>query len=163
MTTRVTTGGLSSAALAAEAASVVLAAFDLGAAVRLGCDLVARALDDGTPIVVEVDHGERLAFRAALPGSLPDSDHWITGKRRVVRRFARSSLAVRVSFEERGTTFAAATGLTEPEYAAHGGGVPVVVAGVGVVGGLYVSGLPQVEDHALCIAALRAMSAMPRS
>ena len=85
------------------------------------------------------------------------------GKRRVVRRFARSSLAVRVSFEERGTTFAAATGLTEPEYAAHGGGVPVVVAGVGVVGGLYVSGLPQVEDHALCIAALRAMSAMPRS
>ena len=158
-----TTGGCTSAALADEAASVVLAEFDLAAAVQVGRHVVDRALGSGLAIVVEVDHGERLAFRAALPGSLPDSDHWIAGKRRVVRRFARSSLAVRVSFEERGTTFAAATGLTEPEYAAHGGGVPVVVAGVGVVGGLYVSGLPQVEDHAWCIAALRAMSAMPRS
>ena len=58
-------------------------------------------------------------------------------------------------YEERGTTFNEATGLSELDYAAHGGGMPVIVAGVGVVGGFYASGLPQVEDHEFLVACLR--------
>ena len=45
-------------------------------------------------------------------------------------------------------------GLDMADYADHGGAVPIRVAGTGVVACLTVSGLPQVEDHRLAVAAL---------
>ena len=40
-------------------------------------------------------------------------------------------------------------------YAAHGGSFPIRVAGVGIVGAVTVSGLPQAQDHALVVEGLR--------
>jgi uncharacterized protein (UPF0303 family) len=45
------------------------------------------------------------------------------------------------------------------DYAAHGGCFPIVVRGVGFVGTVAVSGLPQKEDHDLVVEALRAFLA----
>ncbi len=154
-----TTGGYTTESLAAQAASVEFDTFSLASAVALGQLATARAQADGLAIVLEVHHVGRLAFRAALPGSLPDSDDWIARKARVVERFRTSTMAVRVKYEERGTTFEKATGLPESEYAAHGGGFPVVVTGVGVVGAMYASGLPQEEDHEFIVACLREFKA----
>jgi len=70
-------------------------------------------------------------------------------KRNVVERFEQSTMAVRVSYEEKGQEFISATGLTPCDFAAHGGGWPIALAGVGVVGFFGISGLPQVEDHNL--------------
>lgn len=144
--------------LAAQAAALELAAFDRALAVRLGMVAADLALSDNLPVTIEVRHLGRVAFRACLPGSLPDSDDWIARKARLVERFESSTLAMRVRYEERGTTFAAATGLPDSEYAAHGGGVPIVVRGVGVVGAIYVSGLPQVDDHEFAVACLTTLS-----
>ena len=143
--------------LAAQAEELVLDRFDLADAVTLGQIATERAEASGLAVVIEVDHLGRLAYRAALAASRRDSDDWIARKRRVVDRFGASTLSVRRTYEERGTTFAVATGLSELEYAAHGGGVPVEVAGVGIVGAIYVSGLPDVEDHALCAWSIRAL------
>ncbi len=145
------------AQLLAQARTLVLSRFDLADAVALGRLATARAEADGLAVVIEVTHLGRLAYRVALPGSRPDSDDWIARKRRAVERFGQATLTLRRRYEERGTTFAAATGLSELEYAAHGGGVPVEVAGVGVVGAIYVSGLPDVDDHALCVACIRTL------
>lgn len=153
-----TTGGYTSASLAEQARALELAGFSTADALRLGTLALDRATRDGLPIVLEVHHLGRVVFRAALPGSQPDSDDWIVRKARVVERFGSATLAVRVRYEERGSTFAEATGLAESEYAAHGGGLPIEVAGVGAVGAMYVSGLPQVDDHEFavsCVAALR--------
>ena len=64
---------------------------------------------------------------------------------------------MRVKYEERGTTFAEATGTAETEFAAYGGGFPIVTTGVGIVGAMYVSGLDQVSDHELIISTLRTL------
>jgi uncharacterized protein (UPF0303 family) len=150
-----TTGDYSSEALATQQAELELPRFGLAEAVALGLLATDRAIAGDLAVVIEVVHVGRVVYRAVLPGSLPDSDDWIARKRRTVERFGRSTLATRVRYEERGTTFNESSGLSELEYAAHGGGMPIQVAGVGIVGGCYVSGLPQVDDHEFIVACLR--------
>jgi uncharacterized protein (UPF0303 family) len=58
-------------------------------------------------------------------------------------------------YRARGTTFEEAARLDPDQYAAHGGAFPVIVKGVGVVGTVAVSGLPQAEDHDLLVGVLR--------
>ena len=122
----------------------------------LGSALVAVARRDGAPVAVDVSrHGHQL-FHAALPGTSPDNDSWIERKTRVVHRFGHSSLFVRQASIERGTTFEAEFGLDPARYAAHGGAVPVVVSSGGPGGAGVGSGLPQLEDHRMVVAAIRA-------
>jgi len=44
--------------------------------------------------------------------------------------------------------------VSERDYAAHGGAFPIIIDGLGVVGVVAVSGLPQVEDHQLVVDAM---------
>ena len=74
----------------------------------------------------------------------------------MVHRFGHSSLYVRQASVERGTTFEAESGLDPALYAAHGGAFPVLVRSVGPVGAVVVSGLPQLDDHRMVVAAIRA-------
>lgn len=97
--------------------------------------------------------GQQL-FHAALPGSAPDNDAWIARKRRVVERFGASSYLVGSRFRAKGTTFEEASRLDPDEYAAHGGSFPVNVEGVGIIGAVTVSGLPQLEDHRFVVEVL---------
>lgn len=150
-----TTGGYTSQQLEAELAELELPTFSQAEAVALGLLATDRAITQQLAIIIEVYHLGRLAYRAALPGSIPDSDDWLARKRRTVERYQRSTLATKVKYEERGTTFNESTGLSELDYAAHGGGMPVFVAGVGMAGGFYASGLPEVEDHRFLVACLR--------
>ena len=144
------------AELAAEEEELRFDSFTNDDAWDLGAALVAAARRDGAPVAVDVSrHGHQL-FHAALPGTSPDNDSWIERKTRVVHRFGHSSLYVRQASIERGTTFEAEFGLDPALYAAHGGAFPVVVRSVGPVGAVVVSGLPQLEDHRMVVAAIRA-------
>ena len=144
------------AELAAEEEELRFDGFTNDDAWDLGSALVAVARRDGAPVAVDVSrHGHQL-FHAALPGTSPDNDSWIQRKTRVVHRFGHSSLFVRQASIERGTTFEAEFGLDPALYAAHGGAFPVVVSSVGPVGAVVVSGLPQLEDHRMVVAAIRA-------
>ena len=149
-----TTGGYTTARLAEQAAACELLHFTADDAIALGLLATDRARQAGLAIVIEVDHIDRLAYRAALPGALPESDDWIQRKRRTVRRYQASTMAVRVRYEEQGKEFNEATGLSLEQYAAHGGGFPVVVSSVGIVGAIYASGLPQIDDHEFLVACL---------
>jgi uncharacterized protein (UPF0303 family) len=142
--------------LAAEEEELQFTGFTNDDAWDLGSALVAAARRDGAPVAVDVSrHGHQL-FHASLPGTSPDNDSWIQRKTRVVHRFGHSSLYVRQASIERGTTFEEEFGLDPALYAAHGGAFPVVVRSVGPVGAVVVSGLPQLEDHRMVVAALRA-------
>ena len=105
-----TTGGYTSEQLDAELAELELPTFSPAEAVALGLLATDRAITQQLAIIIEVYHLGRLAYRAALPGSIPDSDDWLARKRRTVERYQRSTLATKVKYEERGTTFNESTG-----------------------------------------------------
>ncbi|MFL6098137.1 MAG: heme-degrading domain-containing protein [Blastococcus sp.] len=142
--------------LAAEEEELQFSSFTNDDAWELGTALRELARRQAAPVAIDISRNSHQLFRAALPGATPDNDAWIERKQRVVHRFGHSTLHVRQSFVERGTTFEEQSGLDPQRYAAHGGGFPVLVRSVGPVGVLVVSGLPQLEDHRLIVAALRA-------
>jgi uncharacterized protein (UPF0303 family) len=143
------------AELAAEEEELRFTSFTNHDAWALGTALVDAARRQQAPVAVDISRNGQQLFHAALPGTSADNDSWIRRKTAVVNRFGHSTLYVRQSFVERGTTFEEATGLDLEQYAAHGGGFPILVRDVGPVGVVVVSGLPQLEDHRMVVAALR--------
>jgi uncharacterized protein (UPF0303 family) len=135
---------------------LVLPSLDENDAIALGMLLLAKSIERDLPVTIEISKGNRVVFRAARTGTNAHNDMYVAGKARVVERFGHSTLFERLRHEEVGTTFAEATSLPFPEYAPHGGGFPLIVAGTGPVGVAIVSGLPQQADHALVVECLAA-------
>lgn len=142
--------------LAAEEAHLQFTSFTNDDAWELGTALAEFARRQAAPVAIDISRNHHRLFHVALPGATPDNDAWIERKTRVVNRFGHSSLYVRQSAVEQGTTFEEKFGLDPLRYAAHGGAFPVTVRSVGQIGVVVVSGLPQLEDHRLVVAALRA-------
>ena len=136
---------------------LTLPRFDNDGALDLGLIALGFARERALPVVVQIKAYEQVLFRAALPGSSVVNDGWIERKTRLVEELGHSTLYQRLRHEAEGTTFAAATGLSEDEYAAHGGGFPLTVDGTGRVGVMTVSGLPQLDDHRLVVECLEAL------
>ncbi|MEW2285427.1 heme-degrading domain-containing protein [Streptomyces sp. NPDC047841] len=120
----------------------------------LGSLLVERARERQAPVAIDIHRAGQQLFHAALPGSAPDNDAWIARKRRVVERYGAASYLVGARFRAKGTTFEESSRLDPDVYAAHGGSFPVRVEGVGVIGAVTVSGLPQLQDHRFVVEAL---------
>lgn len=142
------------AVLAEQERALVLPRFTNDDAWRLGCLLVDLAREQGAAVAIDVRRGGHRLFHHAMEGTTPDNDDWLERKARVVQRFETSSLAVGERFRAKGTTFEASSRLDPALHAAHGGAFPLRVRDVGVVGVVGVSGLPQVEDHALVVRGL---------
>ncbi|MFF0381824.1 heme-degrading domain-containing protein [Streptomyces sp. NPDC004673] len=140
--------------LEAQEQRLVFRTFTNDDAWALGSLLVELGRERQAPIAVDIHRSGQQLFHAALPGSTPDNDAWIARKRRVVERYGSASYLVGSRFRAKGTTFEDSSRLDPDRYAAHGGSFPITVAGVGVVGSVTVSGLPQIEDHRLVVEAL---------
>ncbi|WP_410630376.1 heme-degrading domain-containing protein [Amycolatopsis sp. cmx-4-83] len=125
--------------------------FDNETALALGQQLLTAARDRGLPVTISVRRNGQRLFHAALPGTSADNDAWIDRKSRVVDRYGHSSFLVGAQFRAKGGSFEEDSRLDPDVYAAHGGVFPVLVRGVGPVGTVGVSGLPQAEDHAFVV------------
>jgi uncharacterized protein (UPF0303 family) len=125
--------------------------FDNETALALGEHLLAEARARALPVTISVRRNGQRLFHAALPGTSADNDAWIERKSRVVDRYGHSSFLIGTQFREKGGSFEADSRLDPDQYAAHGGVFPVIVAGVGPIGTVGVSGLPQAEDHAFVV------------
>ncbi|WP_188718743.1 heme-degrading domain-containing protein [Agrococcus terreus] len=142
-----------------EERELVLPAFDRDDAWALGSRLRDAATDAGLPIVIGIVVAGQRVFHAALTGATPDNDAWLERKTRATLHYQRSSLGVGEQFRARGWTFEADSRLDPREVAGNGGVLPIAVRGVGVVGAVGVSGLPQLDDHAFVVEHLRAFIA----
>ena len=154
--TRMTPDFPTSDALQAEAALLVLPRFSEPEAWALGQILMDLAM--GLPVVINIRTPDRTLFHAALPGSGPINDSWVQRKSATALLFQEASLAVGVRTSAKGETLAK-FGLPVEDYAEQGGSVPIRVAGAGVVAVVTVSGLAQVDDHALAVQGLKALKA----
>lgn len=121
---------------------------------ELGCYLRTLLMDCQAGGTIEIELANHLLFACATPTSTPGQADWIRRKRNVVHRFARSSYAIGRILESNNETLQSRHGLNAKDYAAHGGGFPILIEGTGPVGSVVMSGLPQRDDHDLVIAAL---------
>ena len=123
---------------------------------RLGSRARELAEADDLPVVISIELGAQEVFCAALPGSNANNNEWIRRKLAVVRLFDRSSFGVGEQFRVWGQVFATDAGYDPRRYAASGGAFPLRVRG-SLVGGIGVSGLPEEQDHALAVRAVRSV------
>ena len=148
------------AELEAQAMQLILPRFAEAEALWLGAWLVQAAQDRRLPIAIDVRTRDRTLFHASLPGASPANDLWARRKSNTAFLVQKASLIVRLQLEAKGQTMER-HGTDPADYAASGGSVPIVVAGVGMVAAATLSGLPDVEDHALVVEGITALLARP--
>jgi uncharacterized protein (UPF0303 family) len=122
----------------------------------LGGALREVAMARGASIAIDISLRDRVLFHCALPGTTTDNAEWIRRKRNTVLRLWRSSYAVGRALALSGKTQEAAHMLPAADYAVHGGGFPLSLEGLGCIGAVTVSGVPQREDHTIVADALAA-------
>lgn len=137
--------------------------FDADTAWKLGNRLKANAETRGVAVTIEIRVGKETIFFFAMQGAKPENADWARRKRNVVDLLWRSSYAVGLSLQEEQSSLEAKMGLPLRDYTAHGGSFPIRVVGVGTIGTVTVSGLPQRDDHALLVEELAGMLGVPLS
>lgn len=140
--------------IAEQETNLVFATFDEAAAYDIGSAIRSRALAEKLNIVVDIRMWDRSLFYCALPGSTPVNGEWTRRKINTVRQFHKSSYRMALQKGREDRTFAAGEALSPADYVLAGGGFPITVKGVGVVGAIAVSGLPERQDHEVVVAAL---------
>ena len=142
------------AKIAQQEAALVFPAFDEAAAFAVGSALRDKALAEKLPVVVDIQLWDRPLFYAALPGSTASNTNWARRKRNVVRIFLKSTYRMVLEKARPDRTFPPADGLDAADHVLAGGGFPIAVKGVGVIGVIAVSGLPERQDHGVIVEAL---------
>jgi uncharacterized protein (UPF0303 family) len=130
-------------------------AWELGTLVKRICE--AR----GVAVTIEVRRAKETLFFYTMPGVVPNNAEWVRRKRNVVELLHHSSYAVGMSNQKDNTTLPQKVGVALNDYAEHGGSFPIRVRGVGCIGALTVSGVPQREDHAIVVEALAEVCGVP--
>ena len=132
--------------------------FDAETAWQLGGLLRRASLDREAGTSIEIEVAGHLLFACATPGAQPGQANWIRRKCNTVHHFARSTYAVGRKLEREGESLLSRHALPEIDYAAHGGGFPLLLQAAGSsavpIGSIVFSGLPQRDDHNLVIDAL---------
>lgn len=128
--------------------------FDPATAWELGSILRNMAIERGLSVVIDVHLHAMPVFYCALPGTTADNAAWVRRKRAVALRFFTSSYGLGLKLSHQNTTLAEKFGLSDADYATHGGSFPIFVEGTGCIGAVTVSGLPQREDHNMVVEAL---------
>ena len=136
-------------------------AFNADMAWRVGGHLREMAVGYPKPVAVGIWTAGHVLFFTGTNGMTPDLEDWLRRKRNTVLRLGKSSLLVGLELTKAGNTLEAKQGLALAEYAAHGGGFPILLRGTGCVGAIVVSGLTQREDHRLVVRTLGEVLNLP--
>ncbi|WP_391090155.1 heme-degrading domain-containing protein [Vibrio sp. NH-UV-68] len=118
---------------------------------ELGSLIKSRAEAKQVNVAIEIVRNGHRLFSFAMPDTSRDNQRWIERKRNVVDRYEHSSWYMGQYYKAKGKTIDQASLVDAKEFAPYGGSFPLIIRGVGVVGSISVSGLPQYEDHKLVV------------
>ncbi len=134
-----------------ECETLVFDRFTREDAFELGCLIYQNSKKYPDPCCVEITVNGLVVFRYFPEGTIPDGNKWLARKRNTVDLMHMSSLQFLAWLEAAGETVEGRK-LDPNEYAAGGGGFPLTIRSVGVVGSICVSGMPRHEDdHQLVV------------
>lgn len=131
--------------------SLVFEHFDCETAWWIGSRIREKALERGHKIIACVTMNRRRLFYMAIDGTPPIFERWLTRKENTVYTFFESSMERSLFMRRQEETFSKPYGLSDADYVASGGSVPIRVKGAGIVGTITISGLTEEEDHALVV------------
>ncbi len=131
--------------------------FDNNMAFVAGLALLEAARSKSKGVTIDIARNGQQLFHFAMPGTARDNDVWVQRKNNVVNRFGHSSYYMGIALKSKGQTIEEKYLISSSEFAAHGGAFPLIIRGVGVVGTITVSGLPQEEDHELVVTTLKTL------
>ena len=148
------------ALILAQEAALVFPAFDEATAWDIGSKIREIAASRGQSVFIDIRLWDRVLFTHAMAGTSSDKEDWVRRKVNVVRRFQCSSYRKGLELKRDGKVLDASVGCNPMDYAAHGGGFPIRMAGGPIIGCITVSNLPQREDHKLAVEAIAAVLGM---
>lgn len=128
--------------------------FDNEDAWKLGSLIVEEARRQGKVIAVDIVINGYKVFRYGFSGTNNYNEIWLTRKINSVTTMHRSTLAIHYMMHTGQEDIYQGGYLDPAKYAAMGGGFPIYVNGVGVIGVLAVSGLEHHEDHDMAVTGL---------
>lgn len=136
------------AACAEEEERFQFESFSRQDALKLGLKLAEAAREYSAGVAIEIIINGLSVFRYFPEGTTLDNSLWLARKARTVTLTGVSSLHALANLETAGET-PADRKLDPNEYAFGGGGFPLILRGVGMIGVIAVSGLTHMEDHML--------------
>ncbi|MCU1410309.1 MAG: hypothetical protein JWR04_1016 [Rhodoglobus sp.] len=122
-------------------------------AVALGLVAVSVIREWDLSLAVDIVLGDDLVFRAKLKSTGAGNDPWLKGKAATALQFGEPSLLVKTRHLEAGTPFEDRDDVDHAALKAHGGSIPLRVAGE-IVGTLTMSGEPDGTDHEAAVEAI---------
>lgn len=128
---------------------LVLKKFDEDDAWKMGVWMREQASTNNYAVGMSISLNHKKVFHCTMPNTAPLSDDWLRRKENTVYKFFKSSFEMAYFLDKNEQTCHSRYGLAHEDFAIAGGGVPICVEGVGVVGAVAVTGLPQEKDHAL--------------
>jgi uncharacterized protein (UPF0303 family) len=142
------------AQIIAQEKGLVFSRFDEGVAFSIGMRIRERALREGLSLVADLRTWDRPLFYTALAGTTGDNQHWVRRKFNLVQRVSKSSYRVVLENTSGVNYFQPNRGMSNEDYVMAGGGFPIRIDGVGVIGCVTVSGLPERQDHNVAVQAI---------
>ncbi len=137
-----------------EQKDLVLKKFDETDAWEMGVFMQSEAAKNGYAVGMSISLNHKKVFHCMMPNTAPLSDDWLRRKENTVYKFFKSSFEMAYFLDKNEQTVHSRYGLAHEDYAIAGGGVPITVEGVGVVGAVAVTGLSQENDHGLAAAGI---------
>ena len=133
---------------------ITLPKFSNDIGLKLGLKIINLARDRNQKIAVEIcriNHSIFLYVDDSLPA---DKHNWLRRKANVAKHFEESSLSVKNDLKNGNMTLSETFQLSDKDYLAKGGSIPLFVENAGMIATVTVSGLTDVEDHQIIIDAL---------
>ncbi|MDF2564476.1 MAG: hypothetical protein K0Q53_871 [Massilibacillus sp.] len=134
-----------------EEESLIFDSFNSKDAWVIGNMLVKAAMEESKVITICISLNRHKLFYYAFDGTSVDNDCWVRRKENTVYYSSMSSYQMKLELDRRKQGMAERFGLSESEYIAAGGSVPICLKNTGVVGAITVSGMAQKDDHAYVV------------